>query len=202
MYIHQGAIMAKSAKFDRQDVIDKATNLYWKKGFHATSMRNLQDEIDMRPGSIYAAFGSKDGLFKETLRNYTDMGLAQMHDFAARNDSPLSTLKAFVKAQVIDTQSDAPNGMCMLSKTLGELTEEHQELIDITKSHLNEISEAIASLIEQAKDAGEVDQDKDANELAQHVQIQIAGLRTFAKITNDRVLLERKIDAVFEHYPF
>ncbi|MFA0500949.1 TetR/AcrR family transcriptional regulator, partial [Vibrio sp. 10N.222.46.A1] len=56
--------MAKTAKFDRQDVVDKATNLYWEKGFHATSMRNLQDVIDMRPGSIYAAFGSKEGLFK------------------------------------------------------------------------------------------------------------------------------------------
>ncbi len=70
--------MAKPAKFDRQKVIDKATNLYWKKGFHATSMRNLQTEIDMRPGSIYAAFGSKDGLFKEALRNYADIALTQL----------------------------------------------------------------------------------------------------------------------------
>ena len=59
--------MGNAAKFDRQQVIDKATHLYWEKGFHATSMRHLQEVIDMRPGSIYAAFGSKEELFKHCL---------------------------------------------------------------------------------------------------------------------------------------
>ncbi|WP_163133632.1 TetR/AcrR family transcriptional regulator [Agarivorans sp. Alg241-V36] len=194
--------MAKTAKFDRQEVIDKATNLYWKKGFHATSMRNLQDEIDMRPGSIYSAFGSKDGLFKEALRNYTDMGLAQMQSFAEQNSSPIDTLKAFVKAQVIDTQTNAPNGICMLSKTLGELTEENQELIDVTKNHLGEIADKMVALIEQAKAGGEVSEDKDSQSLVQHIQIQIAGLRTFAKMNSDKQLLDEKIEAIFSNYPF
>jgi AcrR family transcriptional regulator len=194
--------MVKTAKFDRKDVIDKATNLYWKKGFHATTMRNLQDEIDMRPGSIYSAFGSKDGLFKEALRHYTDMGLAQMRSFAGQNKSPTGALKAFVKALVIDTQTDAPNGMCMLSKTLGELTEQNQELIDVTKNHLGEITNEMVLLIEQAKANGEIDKAKDAQELVEHIQIQIAGLRTFAKINSDKQLLDKKIEAIFINYPF
>ena len=108
--------MVKTAKFDRQEVIDKATNLYWKKGFHATSMRNLQDEIDMRPGSIYAAFGNKNGLFKETLRNYTDISIANLKQSKNECESPIEALKMFVKKQVIGTQDGAPNGMCMLAK--------------------------------------------------------------------------------------
>lgn len=194
--------MAKAAKFDRQEVIDKATNLYWKKGFHATSMRNLQDEIDMRPGSIYAAFGSKDGLFKETLRNYTDMGLAKVESFADSHASAFDALKAFVKAQVIDTQTNAPNGMCMLSKTIGELTEENQDLIDITKAHFSEIANALASVIEKAQAQGEIDANKNPLKLAEHVQIQIAGLCTFAKMSGDEVVLNQKIDTMFSHYPF
>ena len=46
-------------KLDRDEVIEKVKDLYWEKGYHATSMRNLQDVVDMRPGSIYAAFGSR-----------------------------------------------------------------------------------------------------------------------------------------------
>lgn len=194
--------MANSAKYDRQEVIDKATNLYWKKGFHATSMRNLQDEIDMRPGSIYAAFGSKDGLFKEALRNYTDMGLAQLQLFREEHGSPINALKAFVKVQVIDTQGDAPNGMCMLSKTISELTAENQELIDLTKEHLGEIANAFIMLIKEAQALGEVDKDKSPEDLAIHVQIQIAGLRAFAKINNDKRMLNNKIEDIFTHHPF
>ncbi|KMT64064.1 TetR/AcrR family transcriptional regulator [Catenovulum maritimum] len=194
--------MAKAAKYDRQNVIDKATNLYWKKGFHATSMRNLQDEIDMRPGSIYAAFGNKDGLFKQALRHYTDIGLTQIQQLKQVHDSPMAVLIAFVKAQVIESQDTAPSGMCMLAKTIGELTEENQDLIDTTKSHLAEISAEFVKLIEAAQALGEVDKHKNAQDLAIHVQIQIAGLRTFAKINNDTNLLNNKVDDIFSHYPF
>lgn len=194
--------MAKTAKFNRDDVVNKATNLYWQKGFHATSMRNLQDEIDLRPGSIYAAFGSKGGLFKEALRNYTDMGLEQLQAFREECPSPLSTLKSFVKAQVIQTQDSAPNGMCMLAKTMGELTSEDQDLIDYTRDCLFEISAAFVLLIKEAKECGELGPDKDPQALAHHVQIQIAGLRTFAKINKDPGLLNDKIEEMFAHYPF
>lgn len=194
--------MANTAKFDRQEVINKATNLYWKKGFHATSMRNLQDEIDMRPGSIYATFGSKDGLFKETLRHYTDMGLTQLQSCCSEFDSPIEALKAFVKIQVIDSIDHAPNGMCMLAKTIAELTEANQNLIDITKGYLGEIATEFVNIIEQAQASGEIAKDKNAQDIASFVQIQIAGLRTFAKINGDNNKLDSLIEDIFTHYPF
>ncbi len=194
--------MAKSAKFDRQVVIEKATNLYWKKGFHATSMRNLQDEIDMRPGSIYAAFGNKDGLFKETLKHYTETAIAQLQQCIDEHASPVAALKAFVTLLVIDAQVNAPNGMCMLAKTISELTEADKELIDTTKGHLGEIANEFVKLIKQAQVLGEIGQDKNPEDIANYIQVQIAGLRTFAKISDDKSKLETMINNVFIHYPF
>ena len=194
--------MAKSAKFDRQVVVDKATNLYWKKGFHATSMRNLQDEVDMRPGSIYAAFGNKDGLFKVTLKHYTETAIAQLQQCIEEHASPVAALKAFVKLLVIDAQDTAPNGMCMLAKTISELTEQDQDLIDTTKGHLAEIANEFVKLIKQAQALGEIGQDKNPEDIANHLQVQIAGLRTFAKINDDKNKLKTMINNVFIHYPF
>ena len=194
--------MVKTARFDRQEVINKATNLYWKKGFHATSMRNLQDEIDMRPGSIYAAFGNKNGLFKETLRNYTDISIANLKQCTDECESPIEALKMFVKKQIIGTQDGAPNGMCMLAKTIGELTSENQDLIDITKSFLGEIGAEFVKVIEEAQSLGEVDQSKIAEDLATHLQIQIAGLRTYGKLNKDKSKMDTLINDVFNHHPF
>ncbi|WP_286232696.1 TetR/AcrR family transcriptional regulator [Thalassotalea sediminis] len=194
--------MAKSTKYDRQEVIKQATNLYWKKGFHATSMRNLQDEIDMRPGSIYAAFGSKDGLFIEALRYYTDMGIAQVEKCRLAHDSPLEALKAFVKYQVIDSKDSAPNSICLLTKTIGELTNEHQDLIELTKKHLREVAQEFSKLIQHSQSLGEISTQKTSTELADYVQIQIAGLRSFAKIDDDERKLNAMINDIFSHYPF
>ena len=201
-FVLQETLLAKPTKFDRQEVINKATNLYWKKGFHATSMRNLQDEVDMRPGSIYAAFGSKDTLFKETLKNYTEMGIEQLLKCRSENQSPIEALKAFVKIQVIDTPENAPNGMCMLTKTLTELTDDHQDLIEATKAHLQQIEWEFEKLIKEAQSLGEVDKNKEPQYLVSHIQIQIAGLRTYAKMNNDKSRLNTIINDIFTHYPF
>lgn len=194
--------MAKTAKFDRQEVIDKATELYWRKGFHATSMRNLQDEIDMRPGSIYAAFGSKDELFKETLRNYTHAALAFLKECRETHTTRIGALKAFITSAVIKSPEDTPNGMCMLTKTVAELTSEHQDIIDLTATFLGQLELAFEGIIKEAQEAGEVSLDRDAAYLASHVQIQIAGLRSYAKTNNDKQKLAKMIDDLFTHYPF
>ncbi|MEZ8046460.1 TetR/AcrR family transcriptional regulator [Vibrio sp. 10N.237.312.C02] len=194
--------MAKTAKFDRQDVVDKATNLYWEKGFHATSMRNLQDVIDMRPGSIYAAFGSKEGLFKETLARYTELGILNLNRLRSETDSPIKALENFVKRAVVESKQSAPNGMCMLAKTVAELTDEHAELLEEAKKSLKIMEGEFAKLIAEAQELGELSKERKPTQLARHVQVQIAGLRTYAKTCDDTELLNSMVEDIFKYHPF
>lgn len=194
--------MSKKSKFNREEVIANATNLYWEKGYHATSMRNLQDAIDMRPGSIYAEFGSKDGVFKASLQHYAQISIEQLQNVRAESSSPLNALKTFVKQAVIETQKNSPSSMCMLAKTVAELTEEQAELLNIARDALNSVEAQFANLIKEAQELGEVTKNKDAAELARFLQIQITGLRTYAKTSNGDIPLENMINELFEHYPF
>tara|TARA_R110000764_G_C10977086_1_gene379905 strand:- start:536 stop:1120 length:585 start_codon:yes stop_codon:yes gene_type:complete len=194
--------MSKKPKFNRDQVISNATNLYWEKGYHATSMRNLQDAIDMRPGSIYAEFGSKDGVFKASLQHYAQLGIGQLHSIRAVTSSPLGTLKTFVKQAVIDTQAGAPSCMCMLAKTVAELTDEQEDLLNVAKESLKSVENEFASLIVEAQKMGEVAVEKNASELARFLQIQITGLRMYAKTNDDNLPLEKMINELFDHYPF
>ncbi|MGC9493126.1 TetR/AcrR family transcriptional regulator [Vibrio genomosp. F10] len=194
--------MAKTAKFDRQDVVNKAMALYWEKGFHATSMRNLQDVIDMRPGSIYAAFGSKDELFKEALRHYKQNGLARLAHCREESETPIAALKLFMRQLILDTLSGSPSSLCMLAKTVAELTDENKELLDEARKSVIEMEKAIEKLIIEAQEIGEVDAQKSTAQLARHVQIQITGLRTYAKTHNGQAPLNEMIEDVFNHYPF
>lgn len=189
--------MAKSAKFNRDDVIEKATNLYWEKGFHATSMRNLQDVIDMRPGSIYATFGSKEGLFKEVLNKYTEMGVAHIAECKANTTSPLSALKEFVTLNIIGNKGPVPSRMCMLAKTIAELTEENAELLAEAKKMLVIMEGQFITLLEEAQQQGELSKDKDVTQLARFVQVQIMGLRAYACASNGDAPLEKMIDDMF-----
>ena len=189
--------MVNQAKHDRQEVIEKATLLFWEKGFHATSMRNLQDHIDMRPGSIYAAFGSKEGLFKETLQCYADNSVSRLAAAVDATNSPLEALKNFLKNVVLGRQSAAPNEMCMLVKTVSELTEENAELLAEAKRLLKVMEDQFTALLEQAKAQGELGSNSDPRRLARLLQMQLIGLRAYSRVNQDDATVNQLIDDVF-----
>ena len=191
--------MSKNMKYDREDVVKKATDLYWEKGFHGTSMRNLQDVIDMRPGSIYSTFGSKEGLYKEALQYYADMGVQQLEACRKVTSSPLDALKMFMKKLIIGSCHSAPSGMCLLAKTVAELTEENADLLAEAKRLLNVMEEAFVEVLVQAQECGELDKSKDTVAFARYIQVQILGLRTYLRVNdNDNLDIDKLIDELFD----
>ncbi|MEP4891066.1 MAG: TetR/AcrR family transcriptional regulator [Aliiglaciecola sp.] len=192
--------MANNTKFDRDQVIDKALQLYWRRGFHGTSMRILQDEIDMRPGSIYAAFGSKEGLFKQALIRYTQLGSEHLQQCRSKTTSPLSALKDFMLSRVTDTQMSSPTCICLLAKTIAELTDENPELLEQAKASLKAMESSFETLIIEAQLAGELVQSQDSKKLARHVQINFSGLRTYIRVYGAQVPTEEIIDNIFAPY--
>ncbi|WP_367110641.1 TetR/AcrR family transcriptional regulator [uncultured Psychrobacter sp.] len=191
--------MSAQAKFNRDDVIEKAKNLYWEKGYHATSMRNLQDVVDMRPGSIYAAFGNKDNLFKEALNRYAQEGAANLANSIAQEETVLAGLKRFIHSVTVCSKGTAPSGMCMVVKTIGELTQnDSPELLNHATSILERVEASFVKTFQQAIDNGEISSDKDPAELARYFQIQVMGLRTYAQVSNNTDAVEKYIDGIFE----
>ena len=186
----------KAQKHDRQEAIQRATQLFWEKGFHATSMRNIQDYIDLRPGSIYASFGSKEGLFNETLQFYAQSSLDRLSGYAQTMPA-LDALKAFVMDVVCRKAGESPSDMCMLAKTVAELTEDNADLLKEAKAHLMRIEQAFAELLERAQQEGTVDKSKDPAHLASFLQVQIMGLRAYARASGHKTPLQGFVDEAF-----
>jgi len=193
--------MSAHAKFNREDVIEKAKNLYWEKGYHATSMRNLQDVVDMRPGSIYAAFGNKDSLFKEALNCYAEQGAINLTNSLAQEATMLDGLKRFIHSVTVCNKDTAPSAMCMIVKTIGELTQnDSPDLLAHATTILERVEASFVKVFQQAIDNGEIDTSKNAAELGRYFQIQMMGLRTYAQVTNDMGAVEKYIDGIFETF--
>ncbi|WP_259394923.1 TetR/AcrR family transcriptional regulator [Shewanella sp. SR44-3] len=193
--------MAKTISYDRAAVVDKATKLYWEKGFHATSMRELQNVIDMRPGSIYACFGSKEGLFKEALQHYAQMSLDQIA-LCKQASSSLAAMKTFISTVVTHSHQHAPSGMCMLAKTLAELTDDNAELLSLTKDLLKQVEAAFAEVLVAAQQKQELDDTQEPLRLARHVQIQLMGLRTYSRANDGNIPVDELVNDIFVSGPF
>ncbi|MCV6600194.1 MAG: TetR/AcrR family transcriptional regulator [Cohaesibacter sp.] len=65
--------MGRTRGFNEEDVIEKATTLFWRHGFNGTSMRDLVNATGLAKASLYNAFGNKESLFTEVLKYYINV---------------------------------------------------------------------------------------------------------------------------------
>ncbi len=75
--------MARPREFDLNQVLEKAMDVFWKQGYHATSISDLTEAMGLLRGSVYAAFGDKHQLFLAALERYMEKGLRVLEKIAA-----------------------------------------------------------------------------------------------------------------------
>jgi TetR/AcrR family transcriptional repressor of nem operon len=189
--------MVNKVKFERENVIRVASQLFWDKGFHATSTRNLQDAINMRPGSIYSAFGSKEGLYSESLKNYTSQMKSQMERFLSTSNSILAGLRAFVENIVIETKESSPSAICMLVKANSEFADKNSRLYGLSLDLATDFEGYLTALFEQAIEHEELNDKLSAIEYARFIQVQFAGLRCYINRLGVEQLAQPVINQMF-----
>src|SRR5713226_9548064 len=70
--------MARPKAFDRTEMLDKAMELFWCRGYEATSIHDLLEYLGINRQSLYDTFGDKHTLFLEALQRYEKRGKASM----------------------------------------------------------------------------------------------------------------------------
>lgn len=189
--------MANISKFNREEVLEKAKNLFWQKGFLATSTREIQTTMDMRPGSIYAAFGSKADLFHQTLIHYVQTSTGDLNEKIAQSDSAWNGFKQYLRSIIVPCCAEVPSELCMVVRTLAELDESHQETLDIAKDLLTQVEHRFASIIEKAQHDGDLPSKLDKSQVAKKLQVHIIGLRSYLKATGDTDTVNRELEEFF-----
>lgn len=168
-------------KYNPEEAIQKATQLFWEQGFQGTKMRDLQSKLDMRPGSIYAGFGSKENLFRQALDFYVIRSLNNIDSFRLEASSPLVALRAFVESQIF-VDGDIKNcRMCLLVKTLSEAENNNQGLTSLARSGLQKIENKFSIFFSEAQTMGLINKGANCDRLGKWLQMQIMGLVVYSK---------------------
>ena len=170
--------MPRKPNYDRDELIERARDLFWERGWAGTSLKDLEAALQMKPGSFYAAFGSKDTLFALAMDRYATDGRMRLKALAKKH-GPIKALQRFPEMVV---QNDAsPAKACMLSKTLLELHAHNHPLAQDANLHLLKMEAHFAELFEEAQSAGDIDVSHDPKTLARRYQSDLLGLRVSAE---------------------
>lgn len=120
--------MARKKEYKEEEVVEKAMNLFWRKGYETTSMQMLEKEMGINKFSIYSSFGNKHGLFIESLKCYK-LKVSIILDKFKNAPNGVEDIKQFFYDSVdIDFKGSLQKG-CLLTNTYNEFSESEDLLI-------------------------------------------------------------------------
>ncbi|MEV4138367.1 TetR/AcrR family transcriptional regulator [Dactylosporangium sp. NPDC049742] len=186
-------------QFDRGEALRAAVEVFWARGYEATSVNDLATAMGVGVPSLYAAFGSKRALFEEVVAEYTRLYRSFMQ--AAIDEEP--TLTAGVRrllheAAAACTRPGLPRGCLVISAATNTTSPEAEELLrGLRLAGL----EALEALIGQAVEAGELPAGTDPRGLAHFVTGTLQGMAHQARDGADREALEAVADLAMRAWP-
>jgi TetR/AcrR family transcriptional repressor of nem operon len=175
--------------------------LFWERGYEATSVDDLVTRLGVGRGSLYAAFGSKHALYLRALDRYR---CEQMAGALAELDAPgaplLPTLRRLFESIAAETLGEAPAGRpatpsgCFMVNATTERAACDASVAARVRDNAAAMEATLERAVRRAQAAGEVPAARDARALARFLVMAIQGLRVAGAATPDRATLADVID--------
>ncbi|MEM1378648.1 MAG: TetR/AcrR family transcriptional regulator [Pseudomonadota bacterium] len=167
--------------FDIDEAIDKATEVFWKKGYEATSMADLIEAMRINKGSLYNAFGSKQALFDRALSRYDQKNRATFLAKLRQMPDSRAAITAFFDGLIEEARGDPRNLGCFVVNTAQDLPNQPPEVAKIIKNSLDDIELFFREMIDRGKEDGEIAPDVNTTATAQALLSMVVGLRLLSR---------------------
>lgn len=167
--------MARKREFDEAVVISKVQNLFWIKGYEATSYADLIQATNLGKGSLYAAYGNKHKLYLRTLEAYISTEVNGACDIL-RNTSlnPNERLTLFLNLPIDPVIKDDDRRGCFLCNAAVDFAPHDQSTQSLVTHGMDLMRNAIADTLSELSI-------KDHIDTADHVLAIYTGMRVLAK---------------------
>ena len=124
-------------KFNEEEIIQKATDVFWAKGYEATSSEDLLKTMGIGKGSFYLLFkGGKEELFIRTMEQRSELGFQKINQRLIEADDKRDVIKALFFERLGVTDSSRNYG-CYLGNTIVEMSNLNPELKNLAAKHLS-----------------------------------------------------------------
>ncbi|MFH8288963.1 TetR/AcrR family transcriptional regulator [Streptomyces sp. NPDC018059] len=187
--------MARPRQFDEQDAVVRATELFWRRGYHATSVRDLGDELKLTPSSLYRTFTDKHTLFLRALDHYRATESAQAERLLDADSRPIRhVLRDWMLWLVTCPPDGEPGRGCFVVNTATELGTTDDQVSQRTEAAFEVTRQALRSLLLQGRRKGELPAGLDVDAAVELLFTTVLGLRVRERAGHDPARLATAID--------
>ena len=182
--------MARPREFDPEIALDRAMQIFWAKGYEASSLDDLCGATRLNRSSLYAAFGDKHALFLETIDRYGDRAVARITAALSRPLPVREALAAFLSEMIDQIVSGPGRTGCFIGNCAAEVARHDRAAAASVKRNLDRVETVFRDAFARAKASGELASGADIDALARFFVASTQGLRLIGKTNASREVLE------------
>jgi AcrR family transcriptional regulator len=152
--------------FDRENALRRAMELFWAKGYDGASLSDLTAAMGINPPSLYAAFGSKEALFREAVDLYARSESPEIWRAIESEPTARAAFDAFLRLTALAfSRPDRPRGCLMVLGALNA-SDTSAEVCAALREHRAGNAEALRARLERGVVEGELPPGLDCAALA------------------------------------
>ncbi|GAA4585444.1 TetR/AcrR family transcriptional regulator [Planotetraspora phitsanulokensis] len=193
--------MGRPREFDAEQVVESALRVFWAKGYEGTTMADLSAATKLKAGSIYGAFGSKAGLFKQVVDRYARTTFAYGEAALAADTAREVARRWLIGAAEATTGPATPPGCLLVQGALAT-----GDTADEVRADLCARRQAAEVLLTErftrARDEGDLRQSVEPRDAAAYVLTLSQGFAVQAASGTGQADLRRLADLALLHLPW
>lgn len=152
--------------FDRNEVLCRATKVFWTRGYDAASIEELTATLGIKRSSLYHEFGGKEALFLASVDYYLTVKVAPCLARLETGGALSADLSDFFDALLgLTSRPEGPKG-CLVSVVLADAAESSPRFKEKLTECVAGLDESFVRRFEQARLCGDLPEDEDVNALA------------------------------------
>ena len=168
--------MGRPKTYDRDEVTDRAMRLFWERGYHAASVRDLTEAMGVNAYSLYAEFGSKEKLYDEAMARYHQLVVTQHFGPLEADDASLEEVEAVVRFFGEGPQVRASTLGCLACNAAVELAPTAETSKVSTDRYMDRVSRAFLRALRNAQAEGQLAGGAPVGELAEFLTVTVTGM--------------------------
>ena len=182
--------MARPREFDVNAALEHAMDVFWSKGYEATSLDDLCEATGLSRSSLYATFGNKRDLLLQTVDRYIERRTPNIKAVLARQPNIHEGIAALLREFIDQIVSGAGRRGCFLGNCAAELPRSDRTALARVRRGLARTEETFREALARAAAHGELPVGADVDALARFLTASFQGLRLVGKVNPDRAILE------------
>jgi TetR/AcrR family transcriptional repressor of nem operon len=179
--------MGRPRLFDLDGAVTTALNVFWERGYGATTPAELLEAIGVGKGSFYNAFGSKHALFEQALRHYGDDRVAGLARWLAGSGPVSQRVKGYFERLAAPENEKTLRRGCFAANTAAELGRRDPAATKIVRGTFERMESVLEATLVEGQKRGELDSALDPKGVASLLLATLIGITVLAKVDSPAV---------------